>query len=69
MTDLIWYLSVSIFIYVIYLYIILNHERDSYVLYLCYSEASRRVCYKLYIEKIACKSIESISISHPMNLR
>jgi hypothetical protein len=27
------------------------------------------VCYKLYIGKITCKSIESISISHPMNLR
>jgi hypothetical protein len=30
---------------------------------------SRRVGYKLYIEKIACKSIESIFISHLMNLR
>jgi hypothetical protein len=30
---------------------------------------SRRVCYKLYIEKISYKSIESISISHPMNLK
>jgi hypothetical protein len=28
-----------------------------------------RVCYKLYIGKIPCKSIESIFISHPMNLR
>jgi hypothetical protein len=27
------------------------------------------VCYNLYIRKLACKSIESISISHPMNLR
>ena len=27
------------------------------------------MCYKLYIGKITCKSIESISISHPMNLR
>jgi hypothetical protein len=26
-------------------------------------------CYKLNIRNIACKSIESISISHPMNLR
>jgi hypothetical protein len=30
---------------------------DIYILHLCYSEVSRRVCYKLYIEKIACKSI------------
>jgi hypothetical protein len=27
------------------------------------------VCYKLYIGKIACKYIESIYISQPMNLR
>jgi hypothetical protein len=27
------------------------------------------VCYNLYIGKLACKSIESISIFHPMNLR
>jgi hypothetical protein len=26
-------------------------------------------CYKLYIGKITCKSIESISSSHPINLR
>jgi hypothetical protein len=38
------------------------------MLYLCYNEVNRRVCYKLYIRKITCKSIESISISHPMNL-
>jgi hypothetical protein len=31
-----------------------------YTLYLCYIEVSRRVCYKLYIRKVACKSIESI---------
>jgi hypothetical protein len=37
--------------------------RDSYILHLCYIEASRKVCYKLYIGKITCKSIESISIS------
>jgi hypothetical protein len=43
--------------------------RDSYILHLCYNEASRRVCYRLCIGKIACKSIESISISYPMNLR
>jgi hypothetical protein len=43
--------------------------RDSCTLHLCYREASRRVCYKLYIRKIAYKSIESISNSHPMNLR
>jgi hypothetical protein len=35
--------EVRIFIYVIYLYIILNHMRDSYILHLCYSESSRRV--------------------------
>jgi hypothetical protein len=27
------------------------------------------VCYKLCIGKTSCKSIESMSISHPMNLR
>jgi hypothetical protein len=27
------------------------------------------VCYKLYIRKITCKSIESISISQTLNLR
>jgi hypothetical protein len=27
------------------------------------------VYYKLYIGKIACKFIESVSIFHPMNLR
>jgi hypothetical protein len=43
--------------------------RDSYILHLCYSKVSRIVCYKLYIKNISCKSIESISISHPMNLR
>jgi hypothetical protein len=43
--------------------------RDSYILYLYYSEASIRVCYKLYIGKIACKFIESIFISYLMNLR
>ena len=39
--------------------------RDSYILHLYYIEASRKVCYKLYIGKITCKSIESIFISHP----
>ncbi len=52
-----------------FVYYLKLYERDSYILHLCYKEASRRVCYKLYIGKLACKSIESISISHPMNLR
>jgi hypothetical protein len=46
-----------------------SYRIDSYILHLCYIEASRRVCYKLCIGKIVCKSIESISISHPVNLR
>jgi hypothetical protein len=29
------------------------------MLHLCYKEESRRVCYKLYIKKIVCKSIEN----------
>jgi hypothetical protein len=33
-----------------------SFERDSYILHLCYSKASKRVCYKLYIRNIACKS-------------
>ena len=52
-----------------FVYYLKLYERDSYILHLCYRGASRRICYKLYIGKIACKSIESISISHPMNLR
>jgi hypothetical protein len=43
--------------------------RDNYTLHLCYRKVSRRVCYKFYVKNVACKSIESISISHPMNLR
>jgi hypothetical protein len=35
------------------------------MLYSCYNEASRKVCYKLYIKKVVSKFIESISISHP----
>jgi hypothetical protein len=43
--------------------------RHSYTLYLCYREASTILCYKLYVRKVACKSIESISIYYSMNLR
>jgi hypothetical protein len=53
----------------IFVYYPKSYERDNFILHLCYSEANRRLCYKLYIGKIACKSIESISISHPVNLR
>lgn len=38
-----------------------------YVLHFCYTEASRRECYKLHIQNIAYGSIESIFISHPIN--
>jgi hypothetical protein len=43
----------NIFVYYPKLY-----ERDNYILYLYYSGASRKKYYKLYIGKIACKSIE-----------
>jgi hypothetical protein len=39
------------------------------VIYYIYVIASRRVCYKLSIGKIAFKSVELIYISHPINLR
>jgi hypothetical protein len=43
--------------------------RDIYILHLYYNEASIIMYYKLYIEKISCKIIESIFIFHLMDLR
>jgi hypothetical protein len=65
---------INIFIYVIYLYIIFvyylkSYERYSYTLHLCYREANKSLYYKLYIRKVACKSTESIFISHPHHYR
>jgi hypothetical protein len=62
---------VNIFIYLrnVFLFYPKSYQIDSYTLHLCYRETSRRVSYKLHIRKVTCKSIELISISHPINLR
>jgi hypothetical protein len=53
----------------ILIYYYWSREGGTYVLHFCYSGASRRTYYKLQSKNITWRSVESLSISSPNNLR